>query len=165
MNRITCQYVKKRIGELSGIRDFGKKYRKREYADLKKIYCKLCRQFTKHSLAKIGMGLYPNYNHDGVLKSIRKFDELKEELLYYDKVYKPLYYELLRKSRTMTVYYTINTTENRTTQNIKVYTIENDIPKLLGKFRIKKEVNVDREINAWLYKNYYRETFYESIQL
>lgn len=82
--RETCEEIKEKIQELSGVEDIGIESNKRINSDLKKIYCKLCKQFTKASLSTIGTTLRIKYTHDLVFYNIKKFNELGSQLIWFD---------------------------------------------------------------------------------
>jgi hypothetical protein len=90
-----CQEIKEKIQELSGVDDLGIKSNKREFSDLKTIYCELCKQFTISSLSVIANTLRPNYSHASVLHHLKKFDALGNQLTCFD-IYMDVfnYYEL-----------------------------------------------------------------------
>ena len=79
-----CKEIKEKIQEFTGVEDIGIKSNKREFSDLKKIYCKLCKQLTISSLAIIANTLRPNYNHASVLHNVRKFEDLGKQLTCFD---------------------------------------------------------------------------------
>jgi len=90
-----CQEIKEKIQTLSGVDDLGIKSNKREFSDLKTIYCKLSKQFTISSLSVIANTLRPNYSHASVLHHLTKFDALGNQLTCFD-IYMDVfnYYEL-----------------------------------------------------------------------
>lgn len=90
-----CILIKKLVQRLSGVANIGHKTRNRDYVHLRKIYCKLCQDFTLSSLRVIGKGLRKGYDHATVLHAIKTFDihfELNQlnHVVIYHKAYKIL---------------------------------------------------------------------------
>jgi hypothetical protein len=81
-----CLYIKKLVEKFGKFPDISKNTNKREYSDLRKIYCKICNTTTDASLRIIGSTLRPGFKHDLVLHNIRRFDELffTKEILFPD---------------------------------------------------------------------------------
>ncbi|MGD2113408.1 MAG: helix-turn-helix domain-containing protein [Acidobacteriota bacterium] len=73
-----CTRIKFLVQQFSGVPDIGMKSRKRIVSDMKKVYCKICKEKTKASLATIGRALNGTYDHASVLHSIKEFNKLYE---------------------------------------------------------------------------------------
>lgn len=83
-----CDLIKYLVEKHSGFKDIGIKSRDDKLPDLKKIYCKLCKEHTKASLKTIADSLSYCYNHASVLYNINKFDDLLEtNQLHHVQVY------------------------------------------------------------------------------
>lgn len=84
-----CTRIKFLVQQFSGVQDIGIKSRKREIADMKKVYCKICKETTKASLSLIGEALNGTYDHASVLHSVTEFDKLyNTKQLCLPEVYK-----------------------------------------------------------------------------
>lgn len=72
---ITCIEIKQLLERLSGVPDIGSRSRKRELCDIKKVYYKLCHEFSRSSsvLASDALG---GYTHATALHSVREFHNL-----------------------------------------------------------------------------------------
>jgi len=81
-----CLHVKNLVEVFSKFPDIGRNTRKREFADLRKIHCKICKITTKASLRVIGAALRSDFDHATVLNNISRFDELffTNQLLFID---------------------------------------------------------------------------------
>ena len=93
-----CLHIKNLVESFSKVLNIGTKDRSNEVADLRKIYCKICKATTKASLRVIGSNLRPGFDHVTVMNNIKRFDELffTNQLLFID-VYRLVLVELKRE--------------------------------------------------------------------
>lgn len=73
-----CIRIKKLVETISKVSDIGKRTRKKPFPEYKKIYAKLCLQFTKSSLQVIGdvLGGAKPYDHATIIHAHDSFNDL-----------------------------------------------------------------------------------------
>ena len=79
-----CEKIKLLVEEFSGLKDIGVKSMGANIPDLKKIYCKLCKTYTKASYKVMATTLRHGYNHSSALVAVKKFDDYFEN----DQIYR-----------------------------------------------------------------------------
>ena len=85
--RIKCISILNSLKKKTGI-DIRIKTRKREYTDLRKVFCKLCFDHTIAPLDLIGGCIRNEFTHDIVIYNLKEFDSL---MYSYDFKYKDVY--------------------------------------------------------------------------
>lgn len=142
----TCFFIKKRIEELSCVKNIGERNRKWPMPDLKFIYSKLCRDYTVCSLDKIGYFL-GEYDHATILHHINKFDDLfyAGQLKVLD-IYNKICIELDRKDHHKLVYSKNNYLKTKNKLSIfKIIDKSNSI--------IKRQRTEIQKLKDLIYKN------------
>lgn len=94
-----CKRIKLLIENASGVQNIGERSRKRPYPELKKIYSKLCNEFTFAPLEIIGEVL-GNYNHATIIYSINTFEDLADNNgLDFLEVYKIVFNQIQQERK------------------------------------------------------------------